>query len=118
MIDQQQLITSAYAAFNTRNIDAILTLLHPQVRWPRAWEGDYAYGHSEVRNYWESQWKEINPHVTPIEICLRADGKWEVVVKQLVKDLQGTVLIDEKVLHVYTFKDNLLYMMTIERYLK
>jgi len=43
------LITKAYKAFNDRNIDTALTTMHANVKWPKAWEGDFARGHNEVR---------------------------------------------------------------------
>jgi hypothetical protein len=66
------LISQAYAAFNARDIPRVLATLHPQVRWARAWEGDYATGHGEVRDYWLRQWQELNPHVEPTAIQERA----------------------------------------------
>jgi hypothetical protein len=35
------LIHTAYAAFNSRDIDTALTTMHPDVRWPKAFEGDF-----------------------------------------------------------------------------
>ena len=40
-----------YAAFNARDIAAVIAYFAPQVRWPRAWEGDYITGHATVRDY-------------------------------------------------------------------
>ncbi len=53
MLKNQALIKNAYAAFNARKIDEILRVMHPKVKWSKAWEGDYANGHDEVRAYWE-----------------------------------------------------------------
>jgi ketosteroid isomerase-like protein len=114
MLKNQELIKNAYAAFNARDIDAILLVMHPEVKWPRAWEGDYAYGHDEVRAYWERQWKEINPNVTPVGFRERENGTLEVEVHQLVKDLEGNVLFDGKVFHIYEINDGLLQKMDIE----
>ncbi|HEY8897826.1 MAG TPA: nuclear transport factor 2 family protein [Niastella sp.] len=114
MLKNQELIKNAYAAFNARDIDAILKVMHPNVKWPRAWEGDYAYGHDEVRAYWERQWKEIDPNVTPVGFRERENGTFEVEVHQLVKDLDGNILFDGKVLHVYVINDGLLQKMDIE----
>src|SRR4051794_45767 len=108
MMQNQALIKNAYAAFNDRNIDAILRVMHPQVKWTKAWEGDYANGHAEVRAYWEKQWKEINPNVKPVGFRERENGNLEVEVNQLVKDLQGNILFDGKVKHVYVINDGLL----------
>lgn len=114
MLKEQQLIKNAYAAFNARDIDAILQVMHANVKWPRAWEGDHANGHEEVRAYWERQWKEIDPTVTPVGFKERENGTIEVEVDQLVKDLAGNILFDGKVTHVYTISDGLVQRMDIE----
>jgi ketosteroid isomerase-like protein len=114
MLKNQALIKNAYAAFNARDIDAILLVMHPQVKWPKAWEGGYAHGHDEVRAYWERQWKEIDPRVTPVGFSERENGTVEVLVDQLVKDVAGNVLFDGKVKHVYVIHDGLIQQMDVE----
>jgi hypothetical protein len=114
MIKDQELIKNAYAAFNARDIDAVLKIMHHNVKWPKAWEGDYAHGHNEVRAYWERQWKEIDPKVTPVGFKIRENGTLEVEVDQLVKDLEGNIIFDGKVTHVYLIRDGLLLQMDIE----
>lgn len=42
------LIGKAYASFNARDIDSALSTFHPDVQWPRAFEGGYVSGHEEV----------------------------------------------------------------------
>jgi len=110
----RQLIKDAYAAFNARDIETILQVMHPDVKWSKAWEGDYANGHDEVSAYWQRQWKEINPNVTPVGFQERANGTLAVEVDQLVKDLEGNILFDGKVTHVYAISDGLLQQMDIE----
>jgi hypothetical protein len=117
MLKNQALIKNAYAAFNARDIDAILLVMHPQVKWTKAWEGDYAIGHDEVRAYWERQWKEIDPYVTPVGFRERENGTLEVEVDQLVKDLAGNILFDGKVLHIYVINDGLLQQMDVEKHI-
>jgi hypothetical protein len=114
MLKNQALIKNAYAAFNARNIDAILRIMHPEVKWSKAWEGDYAIGHDEVSAYWQRQWKEINPTVTPIGFRDRENGTLEVEVYQLVKDFEGNILFDGNVKHIYLITDGLLQQMDIE----
>ena len=111
----QSLIRQAYAAFNTRDIPAVLCTLHTQVRWSRAWEGDYATGHDEVQAYWLRQWQELEPRVEPTSIQERADGKLEVSVHQVVRDKEGSLLFDGPVKHIYTLQDGLLMQMDIEQ---
>jgi len=108
------LIRKAYAAFNARDIPTVLTTLHPQVRWARAWEGDYATGHDEVRAYWLRQWQEVSPQVVPTGFQERADGRLAVAVHQVVRDMQGQLVFEGPVQHVYTIQDELFKQMDIE----
>jgi len=114
MLKNQALIKKAYAGFNNRNIDAVLAIMHPNIHWPKAFEGGYVIGHEAVRTYWTRQWSEINPKVEPLAITERPDGKVEVEVDQLVKDLEGNILFDGKVKHVYVIAGGLLQQMDIE----
>jgi hypothetical protein len=110
----QSIIQKAYTGFNARDIDTTLSTMHPNIHWPKAFEGGYVIGHDAVRNYWTKQWSEINPKVEPIAVIQRPDGKIEVTVYQLVKDLDGNILFDGNVKHIYAIDDNLLQGMDIE----
>ena len=108
------LIKKAYSAFNARDIDTALSTFHPDVQWPKAFEGGYVSGHVDIRKYWTRQWTEINPHVEPIGFNERQNGTVEVTVHQMVKDIQGNLVFDGTVKHIYTIQDNLLRRMDIE----
>ena len=110
----QDLIKTAYAAFNARDIDTAVSTFHPEVQWPKAFEGGYVAGHDDIRKYWTRQWTEINPHVEPTAIVERPDGTAEVTVHQVVQDLQGSPIFDGTVRHIYTIQDGLLRRMDIE----
>ncbi|MBD2702711.1 nuclear transport factor 2 family protein [Spirosoma sp. BT702] len=113
MAKHQELITQAYHAFNSRDIDAVLNLLHPDVDWPNGWEGGYVKGHDEVRNYWLRQWQELNPNVTPVSFSEMPDGRINVTVHQFIKDLQDNVLADSSVRHIYTIDHEKIKRMDI-----
>ncbi len=115
MEDNTTLIDRAYRAFNTRDIDGVLILMQPDVQWPNGWEGGYVNGQEAVRAYWLRQWQEINPVVTPVALETRPNGQIAVSVQQLIKDLQGNVLVDEMIRHVYTFADGKISRMDIEK---
>lgn len=110
----ENLVKKAYAAFNARDIDAALSTMHPEVQWPKAFEGGYVSGHSAIREYWTRQWTEINPHAEPVAFAERPDGGVAITVHQTVKDLQGNTIFDGTVKHVYTLQDGLLRRMDIE----
>src|SRR3546814_14560809 len=94
-----QLLRAAYAAFNARDIDAALALMTPDVAWPRAFKGGFVRGHEEVRAYWTEQWSEIDPHVEPVVFHADGAGRMLVAVHQVVRDMTGTVIADERVGH-------------------
>ena len=107
------IIEQAYNAFNQRDIDAALSLMSADVLWPNSWEGGYVNGHSEVRDYWTRQWKEIDPTVTPVFISELPNNTFDVEVRQVVKDKSGAILSDSMVHHVYTFEKEKIQKMEI-----
>jgi hypothetical protein len=112
---QAELLASAYAAFNARDIGAILAIMDPDVDWPNGMEGGRVHGHTGVRNYWERQWAKVDPRVEPIRFGADEAGQMVVEVHQVVRDLGGSVLSDQVVQHVYTIHDNLIHRMDIKK---
>jgi len=115
MTNTQTLIAQAYSAFNHRNIDAALALMTENVSWPKASEGGRVVGKEEIRAYWTRQWQEFDPHVEPIEVIGREEGKTHVKVHQLVKSLSGDILFDGEVWHVYTIANGLIERMDLHQ---
>ena len=102
MADTKILIEQAYSAFNKWDIDGALALMTQDVSWPKASEGGKVVGKEEIRAYWIGQWGEFDPYVEPLAMSEEDGGKIRVRVHQLVKSLQGDVLSDSEVLHVFT----------------
>jgi len=113
-MEREALLRATYAAFNARDIDAVLATMHPEVDWPNAWEGGRVHGHGEVRDYWTRQWAEIDPRVSPVGFEERGDGRIAVTVQQVVHDHEGGLLAENEVAHVYSFRDGLIVAMEIE----
>ena len=113
MSDAHTRLTDIYAAFNRRDIPAILTELTPGVRWPKGFEGGHVRGREEVSAYWTRQWSEIDPTVEPEAFATEPGGRVAVTVHQTVRDLAGATLVDETVTHVYRFDDGLVDEMEI-----
>ncbi|MBB6144222.1 hypothetical protein HNQ77_002174 [Silvibacterium bohemicum] len=113
MPDTTALIEQAYSAFNKRDIDGALALMTQDVSWPKASEGGKVIGKEEIRAYWTRQWSEFDPHVEPLAIAAEDGGKIRVRVHQLVNSLQGDVLSDSEVLHVFTVKNGLIAAMDL-----
>src|SRR5580698_9790382 len=113
MTDTKALIEQAYSAFNKRDIAGALALMTQDVSWPKASEGGKIVGKEEIRAYWTRQWGEFDPHVEPLTITEEDVGKVHVRVHQLVKSLQGDVLSDSEVLHVFTVNSGLIAAMDL-----
>jgi hypothetical protein len=114
MANTQTLIARAYSAFNQRNVDGALALMSENVSWPKVSEGGRVVGKEQIRAYWTRQWQEFDPHVEPIKVIDREEGKTDVKVHQLVKSLGGDVLSDSEVWHVYTIANGLIERMDLK----
>src|ERR1700752_3369750 len=113
MADTKTLIEQAYSAFNKRDIDGALALMTQDGSWPKASEGGKVVGKEGIRAYWTRQWGEFDPYVEPLAITEEDGGKTRVRVHQLVKSLEGDVLSDTEVLHVFTVKSGLIAAMDL-----
>ena len=56
MRSNEELLAATYKAFNAREIDTVLAMLHPEVDWPNGMEGGRVHGRENVREYWTRQW--------------------------------------------------------------
>jgi ketosteroid isomerase-like protein len=113
MLTDRDLLTSAYNAFNARDIDAALAAMHPDVDWPNGMEGGRVHGHDAVRDYWTRQWGLIDPHVEPRRFGVDEDGRVIVDVHLVVRDRAGSLIADEMVRHVYVIEGGLVRSMEI-----
>jgi hypothetical protein len=109
----RDLLITAYTSFNARDIDAALKTMHVDVDWPNGMEGGRVHGHEAVREYWTRQWKVVDPHVEPVGFDTEEDGRIALTVHQKVCDLNGNVLLDHLVEHVYRIEDGLIVSMEI-----
>ena len=113
MADTKTIIEQAYSAFNKRDIDGALALMTQDVSWPKASEGGKSVGKEEIRAYWTRQWGEFDPNVEPLAITEEDGGRVRVRVHQLVKNLEGDVLSDSEVFHVFTVDGGLIAAMNL-----
>jgi len=115
MSTDHALLTNVYNAFNARDIDAVLAFMHKDVDWPNGWEGGRVYGHQGVRDYWSRQWAAIDPHVEPVGFDTDETGRVVVKVYQVVRDLDGNVISEGMVEHIYLIEGGLIKSMEIRK---
>jgi ketosteroid isomerase-like protein len=113
LVAGRDLLVKVYSAFNRRDVESILAVMHPDVEWPNGMEGGWVHGQEGVRAYWTRQWSLVDPHVEPVAFKTDEDGRIVVDVHQVVRDLAGTVLIDRTVQHAYLLNDGLIRSMEI-----
>jgi ketosteroid isomerase-like protein len=114
MPNSESLLRSAYKAFNARDVDAALELMHPEVDWPNAWEGGRVVGHAALRDYWSRQFAAISSIVEPLNFTKESDGSITVDVHQIVHDAHtGELLSDANVRHCYRLEDDMIVWMDV-----
>jgi ketosteroid isomerase-like protein len=114
MSDAVALLNDLYRAFNAREIDTVLRHMTADVDWPNAWEGGRVQGHAGVRDYWRRQWAAIDPSVEPTAVHVEGDGRVVVEVHQVARALDGTLIGEGDVRHVYVLRDGLIVRMDVE----
>ena len=112
--EEERLLRRSYAAFNARDVDGALALMHPDVDWPNGMEGGRVNGSDDVRAYWERQFDLIDSRVEPETFDELGDGRMSVTVHQVVRDVRGSVISDSRVRHVYELRDGLIVRMDID----
>ena len=114
MPEAEQILRSAYAAFNARDVDAAIDLMHPDVDWPNAWEGGRVMGRAAVRDYWKRQFAAISSKVEPEGFAEEPDGAITADVHQVVHDARtGELISDSHVRHRYRLEDGLVVRMDV-----
>jgi ketosteroid isomerase-like protein len=107
------LLRRVYAAFNRREIETVLAVMHADVDWPNGMEGGRVRGKDAVRDYWTRRFKTLDPRVEPQNFHTEPDGRVAVSVHQVVHDAAGNLLVDQIIQHVYEIRDGLICRMEI-----
>jgi ketosteroid isomerase-like protein len=101
MDEEVSFLRRLYAQFNAREMESLLASMAPDVMWANGMEGGHERGREAVRAYWTRQWGMFDPHVEPVGFAVEEDGAVGVEVHQVVKDLEGVVIADVRVGHVF-----------------
>ena len=110
---EAELLKLLYDRFNARDMENVLTAMDEDVIWANGMEGGYVRGREGVRSYWTRQWAMIDPHVEPVEFSIGSEGKIVVEVHQIVRDLEGNVLADQMVGHIFQIENGLVRQFDI-----
>ena len=113
MLDEVEVLKRLYDRFNARDMETLLSAMQEDVIWAAGMEGGHVQGREGVRSYWTRQWAMIDPHVEPVEFSRGPDGEVLVEVHSIVRDLNGNLLADELVGHVFRLENGLVQRFDI-----
>jgi ketosteroid isomerase-like protein len=108
MSDEMELLKRVYDRFNARDMESVLAAMHEDVMWANGMEGGHVHGVEGVREYWTRQWAMIDPHVEPTEFSIGPEGEVVIEVHQVVRDLNGNLLMDKMVGHMFRIDNGLI----------
>ncbi|HEX6496221.1 MAG TPA: nuclear transport factor 2 family protein [Acidobacteriaceae bacterium] len=103
-----EFLKHVYERFNARDMEAVLSAMHEDVTWANGMEGGHVHGRDGVRSYWTRQWAMVNPHVEPVGFSKSPEDAVVVEVHQVVHDLNGKLLLDQTVGHIFRIEDGLI----------
>lgn len=113
MSANREFLQNLYDAFNKREIETIISAMHPNVKWANGLEGGFVYGRDAVREYWTNQFKMILPELETLKFEVDESGRNVVTIHQIVKDLYGNLLADATVRQIFTIEDGLISLYEI-----
>jgi hypothetical protein len=113
MSSNQQFLQNLYEAFNKGEIETIISVMHPDVKWANGVEGGFVYGRDAVREYWTNQYKVIQVQLETLKFETDENNRNVVTVHQIVRDLQGNLLADATIEQIFTIEDGLISLYEI-----
>ncbi len=108
MSEEVEFLKQVYESFNARDMNGALAAMHENVIWENGMEGGHVHGRDGVRDYWTRQWAVIDPHVEPVAFTKGSNGEVVVEVHAVVRDVNGKVLSDQMVGHVFRLEKGLI----------
>lgn len=113
MIANQLFLQNLYEAFNKREIEKIISLMRRDVKWANGMEGGFVYGRDAVRGYWRKQFEIIQPQLEPLDYETDENNRSIVTVHQIVRDLEGNLLLEKTVKQIFTIENGLISLFEI-----
>jgi ketosteroid isomerase-like protein len=111
MGDTKALLTRLYEAFNRKDVDAVVSFLHPDVSWPNLFGEGRLQGPDAMRRMWREQFTAINPEATPVAFTTLPDGRIQVEIAYVVRTLDGKLFTEEMATNIFRFEDGLIISM-------
>ena len=117
MEDPENFFQDLYKDFNDRKIDLVISKMTDDVKWANGMDGGYVHGHDAVKDYWTRQFTMVSSKVSPLEIEAGKDIV-QIKVHQVVHDLNGNLLANEFVYHIFHLQENKIAVFEIGEKIK
>jgi phage pi2 protein 07 len=113
MSSDRLFLQNLYEAFNKGELETIVSAMHPAVKWANGVEGGFVYGRDAVREYWTNQYKVIQVQLETLKFDTDENNRNVVTVHQIVRDLQGNLLVDTTVKQIFTIENGAIVLYEI-----
>jgi hypothetical protein len=113
MSSNQQFLQNLYEAFNKGEIETIISVMRPDVKWANGVEGGFVYGRDAVREYWTNQCKVIQVQLDILKFEIDENNRNVVTVHQIVRDRKDNLLADATIQQIFTIEDGLISLYEI-----
>ena len=108
MASESEVIERLYQRFNARDMESLLSIMSEDVVWANGMEGGYVHGREGLRSYWTRQWATIDPRVELVNYHKGVNGEIVVEVHQIVRDINGELLTDKMVGHIFQMENGVI----------
>jgi limonene-1,2-epoxide hydrolase len=113
MSSNQQFLQNLYDAFNNRQLEKIISAMHPDVKWANGVEGGFVHGRDAVREYWTNQYNVIQVQLEALKFETDEHNRNVVTVHQIVRDLQDNLLADMTVKQIFSIENGSIVLYEI-----
>lgn len=105
---RRTLLLRFYKALDSKDVEGVAAVLHPDVDFPDQIDGGRRTGAPAVLDYFANAFALINSDNTPTAFHGRPDGTMEVRVHHHVTSLEGALWHDGPADYRFTFRDGLI----------
>lgn len=112
MSGEAVLLSDAYAAYNSRDLDRLLTAVTEDVDWPDG--AARLHGKDALRRFWLEQWTRLRTHDEPVAFEEVGRDVVRVRIDQVVRDLDGRTVSRGSFRHTFRLRDGRITRLDIE----
>ncbi len=108
-------VVRLHAALDRRDLDAVMVLMHPDVRFENFLDGGELVGLVEVRAFYQRLFDTLSPGFDVLATEILPDGRVRIDMQVAVHDRSGHLWSDSRSGAVYSLADGLVTGVVLER---